>query len=78
MLPAQVELVHNDVTVGHWITTLISGALPEPDKDVLLKRINKLSIAVKEAREEANTMKVNSVNVSKNIFNFILGNQAKE
>lgn len=52
--PAQTQLITEDVLVGYWHTTKLSSAIPRPRKEELLKRIEKLILAVKEAREEAN------------------------
>jgi hypothetical protein len=52
--PAQTEIVHVDEVVGTWQTTQHSGALPEPRKRVLQKRLQTLIKAVKFAREAAN------------------------
>lgn len=57
-LPAQTELIHEDVVVGHWNLTKYSGALPAPRKAVLLQRIDELAKAVKTAREDANSIEV--------------------
>ena len=52
--PAQTQLISEDVVVGTWITVKQSGALPAPRKQELLERIERLSSAVKFARETAN------------------------
>ena len=39
---------------GFWHTVRHSGAMPKPEKDKILDRVEKLIIAVKEAREKAN------------------------
>lgn len=52
--PAQTQLITEDVVVGQWVTTKLSGALPAPRKKALLARIEKLNQAVKFAREQAN------------------------
>lgn len=52
--PAQTQMVTEDVISGFWSTTKQSGAMPKPDKDALLTRVDKLLRAVKEARELAN------------------------
>ena len=52
--PARVEKVVEDVTVGTWTTTNLSGAIPESRKRQLQERVEKYMKAVKEARETAN------------------------
>jgi hypothetical protein len=56
--PAQVEVYHEDVVVGHWKTVKFSGALPAADVRAMLERVEKLQKAVKIAREDANTVRV--------------------
>ena len=53
--PAQVEVYHEDVMVGTWETTRLSGALPATRKAVLSDRVSRLLTAVKYARERANS-----------------------
>lgn len=52
--PAQVWKKVEDVTVGTWTTTHLSGAIPVDRKKKLLANVEKFMKAVKEAREEAN------------------------
>jgi hypothetical protein len=52
--PAQTQLITDDVTAGTWKTTVISGAIPGPRRDLVLERVDRLIKAVKSAREEAN------------------------
>lgn len=52
--PAKVEKVVEDVTVGWWKTTHLSGAITADRKKQLQERVEKFMKAVKEAREEAN------------------------
>ncbi len=57
-IPAQTQLITEDVVTGHWHTTYLSGALPAPRKDALLERIEALRDAVKRARSRANDLEV--------------------
>ncbi len=52
--PAQTQLVTDDITVGYWNTVLNSGAMPHPKKEAMEEKIEKLVLAVKQAREKAN------------------------
>lgn len=70
--PAQTQLITEDVVVGYWNTTELSSSLPVPRKEQVLSKIESLLIAVKSAREEANSVKVDKKNVGKNILSFIL------
>lgn len=72
--PAQVEVITEDVVIGHWNTIKTSGAISDKDKQAMLERLNKLQIAVKFAREEANSINVDAVEVGKAMFDYIVGN----
>ncbi len=52
--PAQVHVDNQDVTVGHWSTVDVSGAMPHTRKRELLARIAEMRDSVKKARETAN------------------------
>ena len=56
--PAQTQLITDDQIIGYVTTVKRSGAIPRELKRTLLRRIEKLSNAVKSAREEANTREV--------------------
>lgn len=56
--PAQTQLITDDQIVGYVTTVKRSGAIPRELKRNLLRRIEKLTNAVKSAREEANTREV--------------------
>jgi hypothetical protein len=58
--PAQVEVVMQDLLVGYWHQTKFSGALPADRKAQLRERVVKLQQAIKRAREEANTVTVDT------------------
>ena len=57
-IPAQTQLITEDVVIGHWHTTYLSGALPAPRKDALLERLDILRKAVKRARSRGNDHEV--------------------
>lgn len=52
--PAQTQLIVEDVIAGFWHTVRHSEAMPKPEKDKIMGRVEKQIIAVKEAREKAN------------------------
>ncbi len=52
--PAQTQMITEDEVVGYWNTTLHSSAIPLPKKQQLQERVDKLLLAVKQAREKAN------------------------
>ena len=70
--PGQAEIVHDDVLVGYWSNISTSGALSETRRRQLLERLDVLRKAVKQAREEANSIKVDEVAVGTAITNWIL------
>jgi len=71
--PAQTEVVTVDKPAGYWETVKFSGALPRSRRDELVARIDAMSDAVKRAREEANSMEVEQIEVGKNLFLHLLG-----
>src|SRR4028118_837779 len=70
--PAQTQMITEDIVVGYWDTIKQSGALPVPRKQVLLERIEKLSQAVKFAREQANSTEAESQKFGGTIFAYLL------
>lgn len=69
--PAQVNLVHEDVIVGHWKTEHLSGAISVPQKEQLMGRITALLRAVKIAIHEANGVDAVRIDVGQDIFNYL-------
>lgn len=55
---AQAQLAQEDVSIGHWDTTNLSGAIPMKQKEEILERIERVIKEVKFAREKANTTEV--------------------
>lgn len=72
--PAQTQMVTEDVLAGLWSLTKQSGAMPAPEKQALLERVEKLLKAVKEAREAANIHdEVTTPPVGAAVFGYLLG-----
>lgn len=71
--PAQTQLITEDVVAGTWVTVKYSGAMPAPRKKQLLNRIEKLSNAVKMAREQANASEAQDKKLGKEVFDFLFG-----
>lgn len=69
--PAQVEVYHEDVTVGYWRTVKYSGALPASRINELVERVEKLQAAVKFAREDANGVEVEDRRVGERILGYL-------
>jgi hypothetical protein len=71
--PAQVKEGSEDVRMGTWTTVKYSSAIPADRREVMLKRVEDLQKAVKQAREQANSMEVPVVDsLGKKIFDFVL------
>jgi hypothetical protein len=71
--PAQVEVYHEDVTVGYWRTVKFSGALPASRVNELIDRVEKLQAAVKFAREDANGTEVEDRKVGERVLGYLFG-----
>lgn len=71
--PAQVQMFTEDQQVGEWTTIITSGMLPPTEKAARLDRLDKLILAVKQARQRANDRDVIDVHVGDILFNFIDG-----
>jgi hypothetical protein len=54
--PGQAQVITDDVTVGTYQLTKFSGAIPEGDKRAIIEKIDKMSAAVKFARQQANSV----------------------
>lgn len=71
--PAQTQLITEDVITGYWHTVKQSGAMPRPEKQALLDRLEKLVRAIKEAREAANmTDEVPMHDIGAAVFNYLM------
>lgn len=69
--PAQTQLITEDKIIGHYQTQKFSGAIQPTEKKQLLEKIDKLIVAVKEAREEANLAAVKELRVGEKLLNFL-------
>jgi hypothetical protein len=71
--PAQAVLITEDAISGYWSQVKMSGAMPKPDKQDLLRLIEKLHNAVKTAREAANMHdEVEVKDIGNAIFDYLL------
>lgn len=71
--PAQVSVWQEDVVVGDWTTVKFSGAVPQSTVSDMLDRVGKLTEAVKQARETANSQLVTDVAVGESLFGYLFG-----
>lgn len=69
--PAQTQLITEDVIAGTWVTIKHSGAIAAPRKKQLLGRIERLSNAVKQAREQANAVTTTDQTPGKEVFDYL-------
>lgn len=69
--PAQVDAYTEDVIVGTWARTLLSGALPAGRRLDLLHRIEHLADAVKVAREQANQAEAVDKQIGSAVFGYL-------
>lgn len=75
--PAQVQMFTEDVIVGTWEKIAFSGAMPADAIAAIATRLDKLRMAVKFAREEANGIDVTDVSYGADILNFLFGGGTK-
>lgn len=71
--PAQTQLITKDVTIGHWNTTKMSGAIPADVRSTFVLRVEALIQAVQKAREAANSVEAPEKKIADAIFGFISG-----
>lgn len=69
--PAQTQLVPEDVAVGTWTITKMSGAMSLPEKEALMARIETLLKAIKFAREQANMIEAPPIDAGKTILGWL-------
>lgn len=71
--PAQTQVYTDDITVGYWDKTDLSGAIPATTRTALLNKVETLLEAVKVAREAANSTDVPNKAVGAEILGYIFG-----
>lgn len=70
--PAQTQIITEDEVVGWWNTQKTSTAMAKSDKQRLLERVDKLLLAIKDARERANDTDVaKHAEVGAKIFSYL-------
>lgn len=73
--PAQVHWQQKDVRVGEWIKAAYSGMFSAQRKSLILFRVDELLMEVKKARQRANQVEVEDIQVSKILFDYIFTRQ---
>ncbi|WP_372741962.1 hypothetical protein [Neptunomonas sp.] len=71
--PAQVQVFQEDVLVGYWTTIHYSGAIPGRVKSEMLRKIEKVLRGVQMAREAANQLEAEKVQVGDKVLDYIFG-----
>lgn len=71
--PAQVRPYETDVTTGRWRQVKFSGQLPMRAREDLRDRAVKILEAIREAREQANTLQVDDRQAGDIVLGYILG-----
>jgi len=69
--PAQIEKWEEQENIGRYITEKWSGLITSSRKAELLKRVDKLIIAVKKARQKANDITASKDKVGELLFDYI-------
>lgn len=69
--PAQTEVYQEDVTVGYWSTTNLSGAFPADEVKSMIDRVNEVRAAVKTARSRANEVEVEQSKVGDPLLAYV-------
>lgn len=70
-VPPQVEVYYEDVISGIWTTMKFSGALKGDRKRELVRRVERFQKAIKVAREEANSAKVDEQKIGERVLGFL-------
>jgi len=71
--PAQIEKWETVDDIGFTTLTRWTGMISVADKVELLKRFDKLTQAVKQARQRANEVDVRKVNIGRALFKYVNG-----
>lgn len=70
--PAQIEKWTENSDIGYFTKVRWSGMLSVADKSTLLGRLDKLTQAIKQARQRANEQEVNtSIQIGEALFNYL-------
>lgn len=69
--PAQTQLIDDDIIVGTWTMIKHSGAIPNDKRQALVRKVETLQKAVKQAREEANMAEVAELRMGDTVFSYL-------
>lgn len=76
--PALLDTWTQDQRVGVWTRERLSGALPVAERDRLLRQVERLIDAVKQARERANATEVDQRRVAADLFDYLFAAPATD
>ena len=69
--PAQVEKISETKNVGKYTKQVWSGMMTSAQKSAVLGKVDKLTRAVKKARQRANSVEIDKVQIGSALFDFI-------
>lgn len=69
--PAQVQVYNEDERVGTWTTVIHSGMLSPTRKAILVDRLDALILGVRRARQRANDIDTNNLQVGDTLWEFL-------
>lgn len=75
--PAQVQLTTKDVRDGYWKETLLSGATSPGQKVKLVAKASKVLRSIKSARQKANAIEVEQVDIGQKLLDAVFGDFLK-
>jgi len=70
--PAQIEKWEETKNIGEIIIKTWSGMISSKEKADLIRKVDNIIVAVKKARQRANSTEVEKINIGKAIFDYIL------
>lgn len=70
--PAQIREVVNDIVEGTWQTTYTSGMITSAEKSVKIGMCDTVIRAIKKARQRANTVTVEKIDINGTLFDMII------
>jgi len=75
--PAQISEWSEDVHIGDFETQRWSGMISPAQKSDILKKLDRLIMATKQARMRANTVDVVDAHIGKELYNFVHNNEGQ-
>lgn len=70
--PAQTQIITEDELAGYWSKTLFSGAVTQEKKRALTEKCHRLIMAIKTARESANSVDVEDQKAGQALLDYVL------